>query len=76
MLGVPAAVLADELTGYLMQEIMVRGVRGGLLAPLAAQLDHDMTHLQGQRIEDIFDPLDNGGPQARWPCWTWGRRRP
>ena len=30
---------------------MLRGSRGGPLTPLAAQLNHDWTHLQAQRIE-------------------------
>ena len=30
---------------------MARGSRGGPLLPLATQLNHDVTHLQGQRIE-------------------------
>lgn len=52
-----AAALANELTYYQVREITVRG---GLLAPLAAQLNHDMTHWLGQQTEDIFDRLDNG----------------
>lgn len=59
VLGVPASVLAQKLTGHLVREIVVRGARGGPLAPLAAQLNHDKTHLQGQRIEDMLGRLDN-----------------
>jgi Tetratricopeptide repeat len=44
--GVPASVLADKLAGHLVQQIMLRGVQGGPLTPLAEQLNHDATHLQ------------------------------
>ncbi len=36
---------------------MVRGSRGGPLAPLADQLNHDVTHLQGQRLEGMLAQL-------------------
>ena len=58
LLGVPAGVVADRLFGHLLREIVIRGSRGGPLAPLAAQLNHDVTHLQGQRIEGILGRLD------------------
>ena len=58
VLGVPSAVLADRLTGHLVQEILVRGSDGGPLTPLADQLNHDLTHLQGARIEGML---------AGWP---------
>ena len=51
LLGLSVRTLADRLTRHLVQEIIVGGSRGGPLAPLADQLNHDMTHLQGQRIE-------------------------
>jgi tetratricopeptide (TPR) repeat protein len=51
ILGNPGAVMAAKLTGYLLREIAGRGSRGGPLAPLADQLNHDETHLRGQRIE-------------------------
>jgi hypothetical protein len=57
ILGVPGAVLAEKLTGYLVQTIMVRGSEGGPLAPLADQLNHDLTRLQGQRIEGMLAQL-------------------
>ncbi len=57
VLGVPAAVLAAKLTGHLLREIVARGSRGGPLAPLAAQLNHDVTHLQGQQIHDAVGQL-------------------
>jgi tetratricopeptide (TPR) repeat protein len=52
VLGVPGAVVAAKLTGHLLQEIVVRGSRGGPLFPLASQLNDDVTHLQGQEIQD------------------------
>ena len=36
---------------------MIRGARGGPLESLAAQLNHDVTHLQGQRLEVLFGQL-------------------
>jgi hypothetical protein len=57
VLGVPGAVLAEKLTGHLVQEIMLRGSGGGPLAPLADQLNHDLTHLQGQRVEGMLARL-------------------
>jgi hypothetical protein len=47
LLGVPGGELAEQLAGHLVREIVSRGARGGPLAPLANQLDHDVTHLQG-----------------------------
>jgi tetratricopeptide (TPR) repeat protein/energy-coupling factor transporter ATP-binding protein EcfA2 len=40
-----------------MREIVVRGARGGPLEPLAAQLNHDVIHLQGRRLEDMVGQL-------------------
>ncbi len=57
VLGWPATVLAGRLTGYLVREIVARGSRGGPLEPLAAQLNHDVTHLQGKRLEDVVGQL-------------------
>ena len=57
VLGVPGTVLADRLTGHLVREIMLRGSRGGPLTPLADQLNHDLTHLQGQRVEGMLARL-------------------
>ena len=53
----PARELAEKLTAHLLREIVVRGSRGGPLLPLASQLNDDMTHLQGQRIEGKVDRL-------------------
>ena len=57
VLGVPGSVLAQTLAGHLVREIMVRGSGGGPLAPLADQLNHDVTHLQGQRLEGMLAQL-------------------
>ena len=52
--GVPVSEVAAKLTGHLVREIQMRGSRGGPLADLADQLNHDVTHLQGQRIEGML----------------------
>ena len=57
VLGVPGTVLADRLTGHLVREIIVRGSGGGPLAPLASQFNHELTRLQGQRIEGMLARL-------------------
>jgi len=57
LLGVPGSVLAEALANHLVREIMRRGSGGGPLAPLADQLNHDVTHLQGQRIEGALARL-------------------
>ena len=57
LLGVPGGKLAQTLAGHLVGEIMVRGAQGGPLAPLADQLNHDVTHLQGQRLEGMLAEL-------------------
>ena len=54
LLGVSGGVVAESLARHLVQEIMLRGSRGGPLAPLADQLNHDLTHLQGQRLEGML----------------------
>ena len=83
-LGVSGSVLAEALAGHLIQEIMLRGSAGGPLAPLADQLNHDVTHLQGQRIEGVLAQLVEqvmvlGRAGSRWyrasQCgWCRGRR--
>ena len=57
VLGVPGDVLVEKLSGHLVREIMLRGSDVGPLTPLANQLNHDLTHLQGQRIEDTLARL-------------------
>jgi tetratricopeptide (TPR) repeat protein len=53
-LGIPVPVLAERLTSTLLREIVVRGAGGGPLAPLADQLNHDVAHLRGRRIEGML----------------------
>ena len=55
--GVPGGLIAESLARHLVREIMLRGSRGGPLAPLADQLNHDVTHLQGQRLEGMLARL-------------------
>jgi hypothetical protein len=57
LLGLPVTLLAERLTAHLVREIVVRGARGGPLAPRAAQLNHDMTHLQGRGLEGVVSQL-------------------
>jgi hypothetical protein len=57
VLGVPGTVLAERLTGHLVRQIMLRGSGGGPLTPLADRLNHDLTHLQGQRVEGRLTQL-------------------
>ena len=57
VLGVPGRVLADKLTGHLVREIIVRGSGGGPLVPLADQFNHELTRLQGRRIEGMIAQL-------------------
>ena len=59
VLGVPGTGMAERLTGHLVREIILRGSRGGPLKPLADQLNHDLTHLQGQRVEGMLARLAN-----------------
>ena len=53
----PAGVLAERLTARLLEEILGRGAKGDPLAPVANQLNHDVTHLQGKRIEGMLSRL-------------------
>jgi hypothetical protein len=54
VLGVATADLAAGLARHLVREIIVRGSQGGPLEPLAAQLNHDLTHVQGHRLERLL----------------------
>ena len=49
LLGVEVPAVTEALTRQLVREILVRGAGDGPLTPLAAQLNHDLTHLQGQQ---------------------------
>jgi hypothetical protein len=55
--GVPVSEVAAKLTAHLVRQIQIRGSQPGPLAPLADQLNHDMTHLQGQRIAEVLAQL-------------------
>lgn len=71
VLGFPAAVLEEVLTSNLQREIKIRGAHGGALTALASQLNHDVTHLQGQRLESMLDQLRQAMvnvPQATVPA--------
>jgi hypothetical protein len=59
LLGVSAQALADLLTSQLLRELLARGASGGPLAPLADQLNHDLTHLQGQQHSASLARLTN-----------------
>ncbi len=55
--GVPVSEVAAKLTAHLVRQIQIRGSQPGPLTPLADQLNHDLTHLQGQRIEGVLAEL-------------------
>ena len=57
VLGVAGTEVAEKLTGHLLWEVVARGSRGGPLAPLANQLNHDVTHSQGRRMEAVLGRL-------------------
>jgi hypothetical protein len=66
-LGASGAALTDRLIGCLVLEIKVRGSQGSPLTPLADQLNHELTQLQGQRIEGKVDRLLDEISQLRNP---------
>jgi uncharacterized protein YidB (DUF937 family) len=57
LLGVTVPVLTETLTRHLVQEIISQGAKGGPLTPLAAQLNHDWTHLQTQQLVGLVGDL-------------------
>jgi tetratricopeptide (TPR) repeat protein len=66
------SALAERLSGNLLREIVVRGVRGGPLHPLATQLNFDQMRLQGedlrgdvQRLADEVRRALNAPPPAQ-----------
>ena len=67
VLGVQGSVVAEKLAGHLVREVILRGSRGGPLAPMAGQLNHDVTHLQGRRLEDLLARL---AEEVRVPAWA------
>ena len=54
LLGIPVSAVAAKLTGHLVRQILIRGSQPGPLTPLADQLNHDLTHLEGQRLEGML----------------------
>ncbi len=60
LLEVSVTTLTEKLTSHLLREIVVSGAGGGPLAPLANQLNHDVTHLHGQLVEGKLDWLADG----------------
>ena len=62
LLGVPGTVLAEQLAGHLVREIMLRGSRGGPLAPLAGQMNHEVTQGMLARLPgEVRDSLAQVG---------------
>lgn len=57
VLGVDVTQLTEALTRHLLQEIIYRGAAGGALAPLAGQLNHDVTHLQARQLQGMVGQL-------------------
>jgi len=55
--GVPVSEVAAKLTTHLVRQIQIRGSQPGPLTPLADQLNHELTRLQGQRIEGVLAQL-------------------
>ena len=71
---VSATIVAQKLAAHLLREIVARGSRGGPLAPLANQLNHDRTYLQGLGINDKLLQLLAllGWRHPRGGCGTGG----
>jgi tetratricopeptide (TPR) repeat protein len=57
ILDVSVVHLAEKLTEHLLRQIIARGMRGGPLEPLANQLNHEVTHLQGQEVKQMLVTL-------------------
>ena len=57
VIGIAVPALTQKLTRNLVREIVTRGSRDGPLAPLADQLNHDMTHLQNMQIDGKIDQI-------------------
>jgi hypothetical protein len=60
LLGIRVGKLSQSLADHLVREIMAQGAVGGPLEPLAAQLNHELTRLQGQQIEHKIDRVAEG----------------
>ena len=67
--------MAQKLSGHLLQELVVRGSRGGPLFPLSSQLNTNVAHLLGQRIETMLGQLP-AKCGRRWLAWAKPRDRP
>jgi tetratricopeptide (TPR) repeat protein len=65
VLDLPVEEIAETLTRNVIQEILLRGAGGGALAPLANQLDHDVTHLQGRHNAGMLDRIADELAQLR-----------
>jgi hypothetical protein len=55
VLGLPVERIIEVVTRCAIQEVLVRGTSGGALTPLADQLNHDLTHLQGQHATGLLE---------------------
>ena len=55
VLDLPVERVTETLTSGVIREILLGGAGGGPLAPLAEQLNHDLTHLQGQHTAGMLD---------------------
>ena len=64
ILGVSVAILADKLPEQLIKEIMLTGIRGGPLEPLANRLNQDRIYLQGKRAEAMLARLEQALAEA------------
>jgi tetratricopeptide (TPR) repeat protein len=53
-LGLSVQRITETLVRNVVQEILARGAGGGPLAPLAEQLNHDLTHLQGEHTTGML----------------------
>jgi tetratricopeptide (TPR) repeat protein len=78
ILGVSVAILADTLPEQLIKDIMLTGIRGGPLEPLASRLNQDRIYLQGQRAEAMLARLEQALAEAlaRWDSNPGGGSAP
>jgi hypothetical protein len=51
VLGIDVGLIAENLTGHLLQQIMVRGAEGGPLFPLATLLGQNVTQLDSRQLK-------------------------
>jgi hypothetical protein len=57
VLGVPTEVLVEQLTSNLSWVIKLRGARGGPLASLADQINHERTHDEQRQLKGALDEI-------------------